>query len=81
MASQVAKLTISMPRDLIALADEVASEKRTSRSKVIAACLQELAERRLRAEMEEGYKVMAKEQREFANMTFELQRRVVPKWE
>jgi metal-responsive CopG/Arc/MetJ family transcriptional regulator len=81
MASQVAKLTISMPRDLIALADEVASEKRTSRSKVIAACLQELAERRLRAEMEEGYKVMAKEQREFADMTFELQRRVVPKWE
>jgi metal-responsive CopG/Arc/MetJ family transcriptional regulator len=81
MVTQVAKLTISVPRDLIALADEVANEKRISRSKVIASCLQELAERRLRAEMEEGYKVMANEQQKLAEMSFELQRRVVPEWE
>ena len=81
MVTQVAKLTISVPRDLIALADEVANEKRVSRSKVIASCLQELAERRLRAEMEEGYKVMAKEQLKFAKMSFERQRNVVPRWE
>ena len=81
MTVQVKKLTISLPKDLIALTDEIAKERKVSRSKVVSSCLQELAERRLRAEMEEGYKAMAKEQRQFAKMSFELQRRVVPEWE
>ena len=78
---QAEKLTISLPKDLIVLTDEIAKEMKISRSKVISSCLQELAEKRLRAEMEEGYKAMAKEQRQFAKMSFELQRRAVPDWE
>ncbi|HUV75043.1 MAG TPA: DUF6364 family protein [Dehalococcoidales bacterium] len=81
MATQVEKLTISLPRNLIDLADKIAEEKKISRSKVVSACLQELAEKRLRAEMEEGYKAMANEQRQLAEMSFELQRRVAPEWE
>jgi len=81
MTMQVAKLTISLPKDLIALTDEIAEEMKISRSKVVASCLQELAKKRLRAQMEEGYKAMAEEQRQFAQMSFELQRRVVPDWE
>ena len=81
MASRVAKLTISLPKDLIAFTDEIASERKVSRSKVVSSCLQELAEKRLREEMEEGYKAMNEEQREFAKMSFDLQRRVVPDWE
>ena len=81
MTSQVTKLTISLPKDLIALTDEIAKERKVSRSKVVSSCLQELATKRLRAEMEEGYKAMASEQRQFAKMSFELQRRVVPEWE
>ena len=81
MATQVAKFTISLPKDLIALTDEIAEERKVSRSKVISSCLQELAAKRLRAEMEEGYKAMANEQRQFAKLSFELQRRVVPEWE
>jgi len=81
MAMQAEKLTISLPKDLIVLTDEIAKEMKISRSKVISSCLQELAEKRLRAEMEEGYKAMAKEQRQFAKMSFELQRRAVPDWE
>ena len=81
MTTQVAKLTISLPRDLIALTDEIAKEMKVSRSKVVSSCLQELAKKRLRAEMEEGYKPMAEEQRQFAQMSFELQHRVVPDWE
>jgi metal-responsive CopG/Arc/MetJ family transcriptional regulator len=81
MTTQVAKLTISLPKDLIALTDEIAEERKVSRSKVVSSCLQELATKRLRAEMEEGYKAMANEQRQFAKMSFELQRRVVPEWE
>ncbi len=78
MTMKVGKLTISLPKDLIALTDEIAEERKVSRSKVVSSCLRELAEKRLRAEMEEGYKAMAKEQRHFAKMSFELQRRVVP---
>ena len=81
MATRVEKLTISLPQNLIDLADKIAEEKKISRSKVVSACLQELAEKRLRAEMEEGYKAMANEQRQLAEMSFELQRRVAPEWE
>lgn len=81
MSSQVAKLTISLPKSLIAFADEVASERKISRSKVVSSCLQEFAERRKLAAMEEGYKAMANEQRQFAKMSFELQHRSVPEWE
>lgn len=77
---QVGKLTISLPKDLIALADKIAKEKHISRSKVISACLRELAERHLHAEMEEGYKAMSEEQQELAEMSFEAQRRVVLEW-
>jgi metal-responsive CopG/Arc/MetJ family transcriptional regulator len=81
MAMQAKKLTISLPKDLIALTDKIAKEMKVSRSKVVSSCLQELAEKHLRAEMEEGYRAIAKEQREFAKMSFELQRRVVSDWE
>ena len=78
--SQVAKVTISLPRDIISFADKVANERKISRSKAISLCLQEAAEQRKIAELEEGYKAMAKENREFAQMAFELQRRVVADW-
>ena len=81
MATRVGKLTISLPRNLISLTDEIAKERKISRSKLVSICLQELAEKRLRAEMEQGYKLMAEEQRQIAKMSFELQRRVIPEWE
>lgn len=78
--SQVAKLTISVPRSLISFADQVANERRISRSKVISACLQEFAEQRKLAELEEGYKVMAEEHRQFAVVALALAHEVVPEW-
>ena len=78
--SQVAKLTISLPRSLISFADEVANERKISRSKVIASCLKDFAEQRRLAELEEGYKAMAEEQRQFAAVTSALAHEVVPEW-
>ncbi len=75
--SQVARLTVSLPRGLISFTDKVANERGISRSKVISSCLQEFAEQRRLAELEEGYKAMAEENRKFAKMAFELQRKVV----
>ena len=77
---RTAKLTISLPEELISFADEMAREKRVSRSKVFSLCLQELAERHRTAEMAEGYKAMAEEQKQFAAMASEIEREVIPEW-
>ena len=81
MATQVDKLTISLPRNLIRFADEVASERKVSRSKVVSSCLQEFADRRLLEQMEEGYKAMAKENQQFATLAMDLASEVLPQWE
>jgi metal-responsive CopG/Arc/MetJ family transcriptional regulator len=81
MTTQVEKVTISLPPDLVRMADEIARETQTSRSKVVSSCLRELAERRLQEQMEEGYKAMAEENRRFANEAIELAGEVWPEWE
>ena len=63
MSSRVVKLTVSVPAELVKLADKVAKEKKISRSKVVSSCLQELAKQRFQADLEEGYKAMAKEEK------------------
>ena len=80
MATQVAKMTISLPKSLISLADEVASEENISRSKVVSNCLRELAQKRTIGLMEEGYKAMAKEHEQFAEISAEAAAEVVPLW-
>jgi len=76
MTTQVAKLTISLPKSLVLLADEVASEENISRSRVVSNCLSELAQKRKMRLMEEGYKAMAKENSDFAKLAFGLQSEV-----
>jgi len=73
MTTQVAKLTISLPKNLVSFADEVASEENISRSRVVSNCLSEFAQKRKMQLMEEGYKVMAKENSDFAKLAFALQ--------
>jgi metal-responsive CopG/Arc/MetJ family transcriptional regulator len=80
MTVNASKLTVSVPKDLIVIADEIAKDKNISRSKLITQCLQELAKKHIREQMEEGYRVMAKEQEAVAEISFDLQREVVPKW-
>jgi metal-responsive CopG/Arc/MetJ family transcriptional regulator len=70
-------ISITVERGLIAVVDEIRKETNTTRSGVISQCLEEFAQKRTMALMEEGYKTMAKENKDFAKMTFELQRQVV----
>ena len=77
MANGAEKVTISLPRNLIELTDEIAKERNVSRSKVVSACLQELADKRLREEMEEGYKAMTKEHLKFAREAAEIAHEVL----
>lgn len=80
MTTKVEKLTISVPKNLIEVTDEIAREQKTSRSKIISACLQELAERRLREEMEAGYKALARENVKFAKDTLHATNEILPDW-
>ena len=77
---RTAKLTISLPEELISFADELAEERKVSRSKVFSSCLREMAEKYRVAEMAEGYKAIAKEQKQFASMASEIEREVIPEW-
>lgn len=77
---RTAKLTISLPEELISFVEEIAKEKKISRSKVFSSCLQELAERHKFAAMAEGYKVIAKEQKKLAAMASEIEHEVIPEW-
>jgi len=78
--SKTAKLTVSLPQDLISFADEIAKKKKISRSKVVSLCLQELAESHRVAEMAEGYRTMAKEQKQSAALASIIEHEVIPEW-
>ncbi len=77
---RTAKLTVSVPRELITLAGKIARERKISRSQVVSSCLQELARKQLEAEMEEGYMAMSKEQKEFADMAAKIENEILPEW-
>jgi metal-responsive CopG/Arc/MetJ family transcriptional regulator len=79
MAMQVEKLTISLPRDLVQLADAIAKERKISRSKLVASCIKEMADKRLEERMIEGYKATAKTNLEFAESSVPVVREVIKK--
>jgi metal-responsive CopG/Arc/MetJ family transcriptional regulator len=79
MVMRVEKLTISLPGDLLKLTDEIARERKISRSKLVASCLKELADKRLEERMIEGYSAMAKANLEFAESSIPLAREIIDK--
>ncbi len=74
------KLTVSLPSELIASADEIAKKRKISRSKLVSLCIQELAESYKVAEMAEGYRAMANEQKQIAALASEIEHEVIPEW-
>jgi metal-responsive CopG/Arc/MetJ family transcriptional regulator len=73
------KLTISLPVELVSLADKIAEEKKVSRSQVISACLRAEEKRRKEELLKEGYLAMAEENKRMAEMAFEAQSEAVLK--
>ncbi len=71
-AQKVAKVTISLPQDLLDLADRLACERSTTRSAVIAKLLEKEEEARIQALMEEGYRELADENRRLAEESFQV---------
>lgn len=77
MSLQTVKVTVSIPEELVKIADRVAKERKTSRSKVVSSCLEELARKKINTELEEGYRAMAKINKQVAHEFFEAQREVI----
>ena len=75
------KLTISLPEELIVFTDEFAKKNKISRSKAISLFLKEVAEKQIIAEMAEGYKFIAEEQKQFTSMVAETEHEVIPDWD
>ena len=75
---RTAKITISLPEELVSFADEVAKEKKISRSKVISASLRMAAENYRVAGMAEGYQAMARENKEPAKIASDIEDEVIP---
>lgn len=69
---KVGKITISLPRALLELADRLAQEWSMSRSGVIAELLMKEQEAGVRSLMAEGYQEMAEENRRLAEDAFSL---------
>lgn len=69
---RVAKVTISLPMSLLEYADQLAKEKSTTRSAVIAQLLEKEEEGRVRELMAEGYREMAEENRRDAEAALSL---------
>ncbi|MEK7681915.1 MAG: CopG family transcriptional regulator [Chloroflexota bacterium] len=70
--SGVAKVTISLPTGLLAVADGLARERAKTRSGVIAELLEKEEHARIHALMEQGYREMADEDRRLAEEAFPL---------
>ena len=75
--STVAKVTISLSRELLQVADLLARERSTNRSAVIADLLRKEEESRVRDRMAEGYRELAEENRSEAEDALALTHEVV----
>jgi metal-responsive CopG/Arc/MetJ family transcriptional regulator len=73
-------ITVSIPKRLIAVAEEIAKETKTNRSKVISQCLENLARSRKEELMIKYYETMAKEHDEFANKSIKIIQEIASTW-
>ena len=81
MATQNMRISVSIPKNLRDETDEIANAKHLSRSKLISECLEKMVEKEKRALLIEGYKAMAKEHSDFAELSMKAAKEVLPPWE
>ena len=75
--AKASKITISLRKDLLDLADRLAREDSTTRSGVIAQLLERADRERVEALMEEGDREMADENRQLAQEIFPVVSEVI----
>jgi hypothetical protein len=67
------RMSVYVPKRLAILVEKVAGEEKTSKSALVVRLLENLEEEREKALMEEGYRALAEEQKEIAQLAFRQQ--------
>ena len=80
MVTETVRVIANVPKDVAKRADEIARQRKLSRSKLITECLLKLVEERQAELMAEGYEAMAAKHREFAKLAANTYEEVVPEW-
>jgi len=75
------QLSATVTPELKVLVEKIADENNAKVSWVVSQCLEELAQRRTTALMEEGYKAMAEEHKQFAKLSAKAASEVIPAWD
>ncbi len=73
----MARITISIPEDLLGFIDSFATERKLNRSNAVAELVRKARKRDLEAELERGYKEMADMNLQEARQAFSIQAEVV----
>ncbi len=76
----ITRFTIYTKPELIELVARVAKETKTSRSKVVSQCLEELARKRKEALMIKYYETMAQEHRDFDKKSVKVIQKIASSW-
>jgi metal-responsive CopG/Arc/MetJ family transcriptional regulator len=69
MVTQMVRITASVPKYVAEEADKIADTRKLSRSKIVSECLMTMIRERKQHLLEEGYKAMAQEHKDFAKIS------------
>jgi len=77
---QTVKMTVTLPGETYTATDMIAKRKNISRSSLVAHCLAEYARKDKEELMAEGYRELANQQCELAELALQTSHEVVPEW-
>ena len=80
MATQMTRLSATVPKHIVDEADKIADASKISRSQLISECLTEMIQGRKKILLAEGYRTMSKQHEEFALLTKDAAKEVLPNW-
>ncbi len=81
MPATMENITVSIPKRLVAVVEEIVKENpTTNRSRVISQCLEGLARSRKEELMIKYYETMAREHQEFAKKSVKVIQKIASSW-
>ncbi len=80
MVTQMIRLSATVPKHIVDEVDEIRAASKVSRSQLISECLTEMIQRRKKKLLAEGYRAMTKQHEEFALLTQDAAKEVLPNW-
>lgn len=72
MPAKTKNMSLSIPSRLFSVVEEIVKEEKTTRSKVVSRCIEDMVRKRTMRLMEEGYREMADENRRLAEQSLSI---------